>query len=97
MRPVAELREIAHRASHYSDSHHDLHVLTFPPYTCDHLKEVIGISFRDVAEVFMALADRIEADARADEKQRRELAYEHRDEVVPGSGRPVEPKDFSPQ
>lgn len=36
----------------------------------------------------------IELARQYNERQLRDLTYEHRDEVVPGSGRAVEPKDF---
>lgn len=55
-----ELREIAHRATHYVQSHHDLPVATFPPYSCDTLKETLEISYKDIALVFGTLADLLE-------------------------------------
>jgi hypothetical protein len=57
MKSVAELREIAHRARHYKDSHHSLPVVKFHKYRCDEVEGTISISYQDISEVFDALAD----------------------------------------
>lgn len=61
---VQNLRRVAHRATHYDQSHHDLAVVTFPRYNCDNEASVIGISYRDIAKVFGTLADLLEASAK---------------------------------
>lgn len=44
-----QLREIAHRAGHYADSHGNLPVIKFPTYSCDEDGRTIGVSYRDIA------------------------------------------------
>lgn len=65
---VQDLRRVAHRATHYDQSHHDLAVVTFPRYNCDDEASVIGISYRDIAQVFGTLADLLEASDKNPEK-----------------------------
>lgn len=61
MKTPEELREIAHRAGHYRDSHGDLPAVSFPRYTCDQAEGTVAISYKDIAEVFEWTASMIEA------------------------------------
>lgn len=58
---VHDLRRVAHRATHYDESHRDVAVVTFPRHSCDDEAGVIGISYRDIARTFGALADLLES------------------------------------
>ena len=50
-----ELREIAHRLSHYRTSHGDLPVEKLVPYTCDELKETVEIGYRHLENALSEL------------------------------------------
>jgi hypothetical protein len=52
-----ELREIAHRLSHYRMSHGNLPITTLVPYTCDENTETIGVGYRHLENALMELLE----------------------------------------